>query len=74
MLKEVDKWTGFKQHFTHLRTVMPAKDRAMLMTAFFSEVINLRLTKMAVACPGTTSSALDTMRAWHVRDETYSKG
>jgi len=29
---------------------------------------------MAEACPGATFNKLDTLRAWHVRDESYSKG
>ncbi|NRO98794.1 Tn3 family transposase [Paraburkholderia sp. NMBU_R16] len=74
LLMEVDQWTNFTQHFTHLRTGAASKDRAMLMTVILSDAINLGLTKMAVACPGSTFSKLDTMRAWHVRDETYSKG
>src|SRR4029077_13320256 len=31
------------------------------------------LAKMAEACPGTTFHKLDNLRAWHVREETYSK-
>jgi TnpA family transposase len=74
LLMEVDQWTNFTQHFTHLRTAIPVKDRAMLMTVILADAINLGLTKMAVACPGSTFNKLDTMRAWHIRDETYSKG
>lgn len=73
LLMEVDRWTGFTLHFTHLRNGSLVKDRALLMTVILSDAINLGLTKMAAACPGTTFSKLDTARAWYVRDETYSK-
>ena len=73
LLMEVDRWTGFTQHFTHLRNGSAVKDRALLMTVILSDAINLGLSKMAAACPGTTFSKLDTARAWYVRDESYSK-
>ncbi len=34
--------------------------------------INLGLTKMAEACPGSTKSSLEDIQAWYIRDETYS--
>jgi hypothetical protein len=45
----------------------------MLLTVILADAINLGLAKMAEACPGTTFHKLDNLRAWHVRDETYSK-
>jgi Tn3 transposase DDE domain len=33
--------------------------------------INLGLTKMAEACPGTSFAKLSWLSSWHVRDETY---
>lgn len=74
LLLEVDQWTNFTQHFTHLRTDALPKDRASLLTIILADAINLGLTKMAEACPGSTFNKLDTLRAWHVRDESYSKG
>ena len=50
-----------------------AKDRSMLLTVILADAINLGLAKIAEACPGTTFHKLDNLRAWHVRDETYSK-
>src|SRR5262249_19243588 len=32
LLLEVDQWTDFTRHFTHLRTGTPATDRAQLLT------------------------------------------
>lgn len=73
LLMEVDQWTNFTRHFTHLRHEVVAKDRSMLLTVILADAINLGLTKMAEACPGATFYKLDTLRAWHIRDETYSK-
>lgn len=74
LLLEVDQWTDFTRHFTHLRAGTPAQDRALLLTVILADAINLGLTKMAEACPGATLSKLDTLRAWHIRDETYAQG
>jgi len=73
LLLEVDRWTDFTRHFTDLRSGDLTKDRSMLLTVILADAINLGLAKMAEACPGTTFHKLDNLRAWHVRDETYSK-
>ena len=72
LLLEVDRWTHFTRHFTHQRHGAPTKDRAALLTVVLADAINLGLSKMSEACPGTTFYKLDTLRAWHIRDETYS--
>ncbi|MEQ2017917.1 Tn3 family transposase [Photorhabdus bodei] len=72
LLMEVDAWTGFTRHFTHLKTSDTAKDKTLLMTTILADAINLGLTKMAESCPGTTYARLSWLQAWHVRDETYS--
>ena len=72
LLMEVDEWTGFTRHFTHLKTGEIAKDKALLLTAILADGINLGLTKMAESCPGTSYAKLSWLQAWHVRDETYS--
>ena len=72
LLMEVDEWTGFTRHFTHLKTGDSAKDKTLLMTTILADAINLGLTKMAESCPGTTYAKLSWLQAWHVRDETYS--
>jgi len=72
LLLEVDEWTGFTQHFTHLKTGEGAKDKSLLLTTILADAINLGLTKMAESCPGTTYTKLSWLQAWHIRDETYS--
>jgi TnpA family transposase len=73
ILLEVDRWTGFTRHFTHLKTGEPARDRVPLLTAVLADGINLGLAKMAEASPGTSLSRLSWLVAWHIRDETYGK-
>ena len=51
LLLEVDQWTNFSQHFTHLRAGTPANDRSLLLTVILADAINLGLTKMAEVCP-----------------------
>lgn len=73
LLLEVDRWTDFSQHFTHLKSGEPARDRSLLLTAILADGTNLGLTKMAEACPGTSFAKLSWLSSWHVRDETYSQ-
>ena len=73
LLLEVDQWTDFTCHFTHLKNGDSPKDRALLLTAILSDALNLGLAKMAEACPGTSLAKLSWLVAWHIRDETYSK-
>jgi len=71
LLMEVDRWTGFTRHFTHLKTNEPSKDPALLLTAILADATNLGLGKMAESCPGTSPAKLSWLVAWHIRDETY---
>jgi len=73
VLLDVDAWTQFTRHFTHLRTNEPPSNRTLTLTALLAEGINLGLTKMAEACPGTSLARLSWLADWHIRDETYSK-
>ena len=72
LLLEVDKWTRFTRHFTHLKSGDLAKDKNLLLTTILADAINLGLTKMAESCPGMTYAKLAWLQAWHIRDETYS--
>nr|QTX14652.1 Mobile element protein [Klebsiella pneumoniae] len=72
LLLEVDEWTGFTRHFTHLKSGDLAKDKNLLLTTITADAINSGLTKMAESCPGTTYAKLAWLQARHTRDETYS--
>jgi TnpA family transposase len=74
LLLEVDRWTTFAQHFTHLKSGESAEDKHLLLTAILADAINLGLSKMAESCPGTTYAKLTWAQAWHIRDETYAAG
>ncbi|MGL4713919.1 MAG: Tn3 family transposase, partial [Shewanella sp.] len=43
LLMEVDAWTGFTRHFTHLKTGDVAKDKTLLLTTILADAINLGL-------------------------------
>ena len=72
LLMEVDEWTNFTRHFTHIKSKEIAHDKTLMMTVILADAINLGLTKMAESCPGTTYAKLSWLQAWHIRDETYS--
>lgn len=72
LLLEVDGWTGFTRHFTHIKSNGQATDKSLLLTGLLADGINLGLTKMAESCPNTTYAKLAWLQAWHIRDETYS--
>lgn len=72
LLLEVDQWTDFTKHFTHLKSGDAAKDRTPLLTTILADAINLGLTKMAESCPGSSYAKLSWLQAWHIRDETYA--
>ncbi|MBU6140404.1 MAG: Tn3 family transposase [Proteobacteria bacterium] len=72
LLIEVDEWTDFTKHFTHLKSSDRAKDKKLLLTTILADGINIGLAKMAESCPGTSYAKLSWLQAWHIRDETYS--
>lgn len=74
LLLDVDDWTGFSGHFVHLRSGEAVPERTLLLTTILADAINLGLSRMAEACPGTSLSRLSWIADWHVREETYSKG
>ncbi|RZF24084.1 Tn3 family transposase [Paraburkholderia sp. UYCP14C] len=74
LLLEVDQWTDFTRHFTHLKSEAEPPDRTLLLTAILADAFNLGLEKMADACPGTSAAKLSWLVAWYIRDETFQKG
>ena len=54
LLEEVDRWTGFTDAFTHLKTGLPASDKRTLLTAILADGVNLGLKRMAEACPAAS--------------------
>jgi len=73
LLIEVNEWTNFTAHFTHLRNGEVVSDRALLLSAILADGINLGITRVAEACPGISASVLSRIATWHIREETYTK-
>lgn len=72
LLLDVEEWTGFTRHFTHLHSGDPPGSSTGLLTVALADAINLGLSKMADASPGLTERQLAWTAQWHVRDDTYS--
>jgi len=71
LLLEVDNWTGFLRHFTHLTSedAPIGVQKLELVAALMGMGMNLGLEKMAESCPYTyrqLSWSID----WHIREET----
>jgi TnpA family transposase len=71
LLLEVDNWTGFLRHFTHLTNgdAPIGAQKLELVAALMGMGMNLGLEKMAESCPYTyrqLSWSID----WHIREET----
>jgi hypothetical protein len=58
LLLEVDRWTNFTRHFSHLKTNEPVKDRALLLTAQLGRRLAraVRHQVAGVIKPGTVSN------------------
>jgi TnpA family transposase len=73
LLVEVDSWTQFSRHFTHLHSGEEVQDKVVLLSALLADGINLGLTRMADATQGMSFERLAWVADWYIRDETYSK-
>lgn len=73
LLVEVDSWTHFTKHFTHLHSGAEVEDKIVLLSALLADGINLGLTRMADAIEGMSFERLAWVADWYIRDETYSQ-
>ena len=73
LLVEVDRWTGFLAQFTNLRTGLPSEDRQDLLTVILADGINMGLTRMTEAVPGSSLKRLSRVADWYVREDCYSR-
>lgn len=73
LLLEVNSWTGFAGHFTHLKSGEAPPDTPLLLTAVLADAVNIGLSKMAEAAPDATYAKLAQIHGWHIRDETYAQ-
>jgi len=72
LLAEVDQWTGFTAHFTHLRTGNPTADKPAISAAILADGTNLGLARMADASRGLSYHHLVNVAQWHVCDDNYA--
>jgi TnpA family transposase len=71
VLADVDRWTGFSDRFTHLRTGNPPGDKPALLAAILADGTNLGLSRMADASRGLTYHHLVNVAQWHISDDNY---
>jgi hypothetical protein len=68
ILDEVNSWTTFTRHFSHIKNDITHPDTRQLLTTILANGVNIGLTKS----PGSTKSSLEDIQPWYIRDETYS--
>ena len=68
-----DRWTGFSNHFTHLRTGNPTTDKASLLAAILADGTNLGLSRMADASRGLNYHRLVNVAQWHITEDNYGR-
>lgn len=75
LIMEVDSWTGFSRHFTHVRSGEPCTSKELIYATILADGTNLGLTRMAEATddPRVSYKRLAWAADWHVREETYQK-
>ena len=56
-----------------MRTGLPCEDKKDLLTVILADGINLGLTRMAEAAPGSSFKRLSRVADWHVREDCYSR-
>lgn len=71
LLSQVDRWTGFIQHFGHVSTGLPPTEERAFLATLIAEATNLGLSRMAEVCGAASRRALLRMQTWHMREETF---
>jgi hypothetical protein len=71
VLSQVERWTGFIQHFGHVSTGLPPGDERAFLATLIAEATNLGLSRMAEVCGVASRRALLRMQTWHMREETF---
>src|SRR3546814_254230 len=66
VLSQVERWTGFTQHFGHVSTGLPPGDEQAFLATLIAEATNLGLSRMAEVCGAGSRRALLRMQTWHM--------
>jgi TnpA family transposase len=71
LLREVHDWTGFADHFTHVRTGDIPRNVSAMLAGVLADATNLGPKRMASASKGISAHQIGWMRTFHARSETY---
>ena len=71
LLREVHQWTGFADHFTHVRTGDAPRNVSAMLAGVLADATNLGPKRMAGASKGISAHQIGWMRTFHARSETY---
>lgn len=71
LLREVHEWTGFADHFTHVRTGDNPRNVSAMLAGVLADATNLGPKRMASASKGISAHQIGWMRTFHARSETY---
>jgi hypothetical protein len=71
LLREVHVWTGFADHFTHVRTGDAPRNVSAMLAGVLADATNLGPKRMATASKGISAHQIGWMRTFHARSETY---
>jgi hypothetical protein len=66
LLDQVNLWTGFAEHFTHVSAGLPPTDMRAFMATLIAEATNLGLSRMAEISGAGSRRALLRMQMWHI--------
>ena len=64
-------WTGFADHFTHVRTGDAPRNVSAILAGILADATNLGPKRMAGASKGISAHQIGWMRTFHARSETY---
>jgi hypothetical protein len=71
LLREVHDWTGFADHFTHVRTGDAPRNVSAMLAGVLADATNLGPKRMASASKGISAHQIGWVRTFHARSETY---
>lgn len=71
LLREVHDWTGFADHFTHVRTGDSPRNVSAMLAGVLADATNLGPKRMASASKGISAHQIGWLRTFHARTETY---
>jgi len=74
LLLEVDQWTDFARHFTHLKSDSEPSERTLLLTALLARCLQPRAGENGRCLSRDERGETVGLVAWYIRDDTYQKG